>query len=203
MRQKTINIYKFDELEKEIQDKIIEKWQNDLYYLDYEWYDFLLDEWEKKLDNIGFENAQIEFSGFCSQGDGASFTADINLEKVINTLIMCDIPTIENSIKYLKINEIIKKGIYDIDFSINRFSNRYSHENTCDCEYSLNYYNVSDYWLNVIDNLKNDIEDLRLNLCYKIYSNLEDEYEYLLSYDCVKEHIRSNEYEFTENGKIY
>lgn len=48
---------------------------------DYEWWDYY-EMWQSALHQIGFENAKIAFSGFSSQGDGASFTADVDLEKL-------------------------------------------------------------------------------------------------------------------------
>ena len=43
---------------------------------DYEWWDFVYEEWKEELNQMGFFNVDIAFGGFSSQGDGASFTAD-------------------------------------------------------------------------------------------------------------------------------
>lgn len=43
--------------------------------LDYEWWDSIEDEWKQELEELGFNEPDIAFSGFSSQGDGASFTA--------------------------------------------------------------------------------------------------------------------------------
>jgi hypothetical protein len=50
---------------------------------DHEWWDFVYDTWKEALSQIGFENADIHFSGFACQGDGASFTANVDLDKLI------------------------------------------------------------------------------------------------------------------------
>lgn len=50
---------------------------------DFDWYSCVLDFWEHALDQIGFENAEISFSGFWCQGDGASFTASVDLDKLV------------------------------------------------------------------------------------------------------------------------
>lgn len=50
---------------------------------DFDWHSCVLDFWEHALDQIGFENAKISFSGFWSQGDGASFTATVDLDKLV------------------------------------------------------------------------------------------------------------------------
>jgi hypothetical protein len=43
---------------------------------DYEWWDFIYEDWKEWLERAGFSGPDISFSGFSSQGDGASFTAN-------------------------------------------------------------------------------------------------------------------------------
>lgn len=43
--------------------------------LDYDWWEYTIDEWKTELEDMGFDGVDINFSGFSSQGDGASFTA--------------------------------------------------------------------------------------------------------------------------------
>lgn len=43
-----------------------------------EWYDFIYDDWKETLENAGFINPEIHFSGFWSQGDGACFDAAVH-----------------------------------------------------------------------------------------------------------------------------
>lgn len=52
-----------------------------------EWWDYTYDMWKEALEQIGFEKPDIRFSGFCSQGDGASFSCDyVNPEKLVGFL---------------------------------------------------------------------------------------------------------------------
>lgn len=44
---------------------------------------------------------------------------------------------------------------------------------------------------------------MRLDLCDKIYKDLETEYEYLISDNSVADTLRANKYEFDEEGYIY
>ena len=44
--------------------------------LDSHWSEHILDEWKAELEDMGFGRVVISFSGFYSQGDGASFTAE-------------------------------------------------------------------------------------------------------------------------------
>ena len=41
----------------------------------HEWWDHIYEEWTEELKEMGFDGIDISFSGFASQGDGASFTA--------------------------------------------------------------------------------------------------------------------------------
>jgi hypothetical protein len=44
---------------------------------------------------------------------------------------------------------------------------------------------------------------MRLDLSQEIYKSLESEYDYLTSDEIIAESLIINEYEFTEDGKIY
>lgn len=44
--------------------------------LNYDWWEYVIDEWKEELKGMGFDNVDISFSGFSSQGDGASFTGN-------------------------------------------------------------------------------------------------------------------------------
>jgi len=73
MCEMTTTVYKFNELPEIIKEKVLDKQRN--INTDNEWYEFTLDEWKTKLSEKGFTDAEIFFSGFCSQGDGACFDA--------------------------------------------------------------------------------------------------------------------------------
>lgn len=50
---------------------------------DHGWYDYTFEEWGKALASVGFDNAEINFTGFWCQGDGACFTARVDLRVLI------------------------------------------------------------------------------------------------------------------------
>lgn len=82
----TYDVYTFEELPEHIQDKLIE---DEIEVLDSDWecfvYSDILDEWVIRLENQGFNNPKINYTGFWSQGDGASFTTDS-----IDLIKLCD-----------------------------------------------------------------------------------------------------------------
>lgn len=57
-----------DEAKETAREKVRESETGD------EWWDFIYDDWKERLEKKGFMVPDIAFSGFWSQGDGASFT---------------------------------------------------------------------------------------------------------------------------------
>ncbi len=79
MRQETIvkTYLKFTELSEAQQDKVVDKY-DDINVDEDTWYESTYEYYEDKLRALGFYDIKFEFSGFWSQGDGASFTAKHN-----------------------------------------------------------------------------------------------------------------------------
>ena len=81
MRLEIISIYKFEELPKEMREKLIEKHQN-INVEGVNWYQYTTEDWKKKLEEKGFTDEEIYFSGFWSQGDGACFDAQVDVSRL-------------------------------------------------------------------------------------------------------------------------
>lgn len=178
----------------ETKQKLLEK-HYDINVDYYDWHKFILDEWQDKLDDIGFSNPEINYTGFNSQGDGASFTC-----KEIDFIKMC---------KYLNYNKRESNLIYElwnqgyIEAAVKRNNYHYYHENTVTLEYYDGHLLIS--WKHIqklVDKLWNDIESLIKPLCCEIYRDLENEYEYLISEKAIIETLQANEYEFYSDGTI-
>ena len=194
MRIANTEVYEFEELSEEVQDKVIERHR----YMEVEyddWYGCNLEYWRDKLNEIGFEDAKIYFSGFASQGDGAVFEADIDLDKVCSHLLYCDATT------YKEARDLRAVALYS-HYGLMRgcpdvvrcgASNFYSHENTATVSWLPDY--------NFVEDVMELIEDLRRALCQEIYTSLEREYEYLTSDEYVKERLIEGDYEFTREGE--
>ena len=54
---------------------------------DHDWWDCTVTTWKDALAEIGFIDADIQFTGFWSQGDGASFTASVDAVKLISFFV--------------------------------------------------------------------------------------------------------------------
>ena len=184
------NLYDFEE----VKEKALEK---NRYILvdDYSyWYDETITFCEDELKDIGFIKPEIYFSGFWSQGDGACFDADIDVEKLLDYLL---------EIKKFSTEEITKLKNLQDDFKtqIITINNHYYHERTRKFEvYCVDAENPDD--LNLIDKLEKAVEEIRLEKCKEIYNKLEDEYDNLTS-DSVLADWLNDAYWFNEDGSIY
>lgn len=146
------------------------------------------------LNKIGFENAEIYFSGFCSQGDGASFTADINNHAL---LTFRDTYSYEMLSNFL-FDEICNLVIYDI----HTINTHYEHENTKRVSYESCNTDDTEVQLKAVE-IHKEFEQLRLELCKQIYAALEKEHDYQQSDTCIKESLQANEIKFKESGEVY
>jgi hypothetical protein len=169
-----------------------------------DWWDCTYDDFVEYAAERGFttDHKNISFSGFWSQGDGASFTGSI------------DVPTFIKFHKletaYPWIMKLFEHG-GDIYAKVDRFGSLYVHENTCwaevsDCdEFSAvidtkgddTRYAVLAEWdkhlQSDIDQLEEVMESTRLEMCRHLYKQLEAEYDHLTSDEAVWDSIEANE----------
>lgn len=201
MKTKTITLYQFDELSDEAKENAIEKLRDiNVNYPD--WDDYLIDNWQEALEKIGFQNAKIEYSGFWSQGDGASFTADINSEKIFSSMVYC---RAQKDYPSARIIELAEKIYINDGFKmyLSRGRSNYSHERAVSINIDVeNPYRDNRFWAKIIERFENALDDFRIDLCHAIYKTLETNYNYLTSDEAIAEAIRANEYDFLENGEM-
>lgn len=190
MRTETKEIYTFEELSEKVQQKVIEK--NRLINIDDAgyWYMCIFWNWQDRLAEKGFSDAKIWFSGFCSQGDGACFDADVNL----------DVFLADNKFRHLR---KVKDHIF-VSIKKNNFAFRYSHEKTryVDCYIDGPATGATARLDALVEKLAETIESERYSLSCEIYRDLRDSYNSMISDEAVKERLVENDYEFYEDGKM-
>lgn len=206
MKTISINTYKFEELDEAAQETAIENFRN-INVEFFDWHDFELDYWKERLAEMGFMDAEIQFSGFRCQGDGVSFTANVDIRKMLDCIIRnSPYLAIKDFYGLLKLHE---KDMVELDCSCERIDNHYAHENTCRARIWSDYYleNATevfhDWFIETVDRLEQEIEDLRYRVSQDIYFSLRKEYEYLTSEEAIKETIKANDYDFLENGEMF
>ena len=196
-----IKTFKFSELSEKAKQVAIEQYRNDAFYPHDEWYDSVKSDFHEILELIGFYNIDSSFSGFHSQGDGASFTAGYTYKKGCLKAIKNYAPNDKDL--HSIVNGIIshqKDNGYKLECCVTRSNSIYNHSNTMRFDWSKN----GDYYFDWHNNfVEDEIEQLIKDLADWYYSKLYNEYEYLMSDECIIENIESNDYDFYESGKQY
>lgn len=182
MRQvtETRTILKYSELNEDQKNKVIDKLR-DINVNDEDWSEYALEYYTDALKLLGFYDVKFRYSGFWSQGDGASFTGKFKVPKtkkeLKERLAACkkEFPTLKlYDFSDIRFDEDEKEGEV---LEVYRISHHYSHSNTVSSDNSDLTHFVRDF----------------SNMVYKA---LESEYDYLTSRECIEETILSNEYEF-------
>lgn len=193
--------YTFDELSQEAKDHAIENERNSMdETMGDWWYEPIIEGETEKLESEGFNNIDIQFSGFHSQGDGASFTGDIS-----------DKATFVNVTLGMKVKDVI---LDNMSISVIRTDTRHLHENSVrfDCEVDgedeidffragadINItFNVHDY----CDKIEKEGSVWVKSRCSEIYSKLNKEYDSYFEDDHIIADIKANDLKFDEDGNI-
>jgi hypothetical protein len=185
MQTLTIRTYSFDELPEEAKEKAVQTLSD--INVDYEWYDYIFEEWTGILEAKGYKDIEINFSGFWSQGDGASFTAKVDIAKWLKAHKLAN--------KYRKLFNIAE----EVQFSIIRLTHHYYHSHTIDT-YEEGLYYLPEETGNQGDAVLELLQQEARELSDAIYSELEKGYDYLRSQEQIEETIRANDFQFTAKG---
>jgi len=155
-----------------------------------DWYTVVYEhatEWA--MENYAFDVDKINFTGFWSQGDGASFVGGVN---VAAWLLKHKLGN-----KYRRLLNAVKWR--DAVITIDRISLRHWHENTCRLEDDDLEDTIiccpsedKDELYEQAEKVVKIMEEERVRICKKIYRWLEEEYEYLTSDEAVAESLEAN-----------
>jgi len=191
---------------------------------DHDWWDYTYDTWKSALAQIGFDDAEISFSGFWSQRDGASFTCkSVDMEKLIEFLLS-DIepnPVISYDGKtedfrgwllhkvggYPAISKedlnLLKPYMPNAQAEVDRISSHYCHHNTCRFNLDTGYGDPFDSGMEELANhLEAACERLRVAICHAIHDDLEKEFEWLTEDKQLIDTANNNGYMFNEDGEM-
>lgn len=178
---------KFNELNAEQKEKAIEEYR-DINVDSDDWNEAVKEQYYEELSTVGFSGIDSAYSGFWSQGDGASFTAsNVDIEKFLR------------SMKCWTYYRPLHKAITDslISAKVIRTTHQYCHENTTQAEIQGDWYiDMSPIQEKLYAELAAYIDNYITAKGKAYYQSLEKEYEYLTSDEQVQSAIESNEYEF-------
>lgn len=198
--------YSIQELSPGARKIVIEAIQNSRSFTEQEVdLDWVIENETEDLMTLGLDNVEISFSGFWSQGDGASFTARVN-----------DIPTF---IKTIGIEEEILPKVLAAfeevyEMSIVRIDSRYVHENTVRFEIEemddtelviLSGFGFGDITVDLNDTLEEIGLEAKASSwvkskCKEIYRTLEKAYYEEFSDEAAEEWADLMDLRFDEEG---
>lgn len=189
-------------------ERTFQKWAEDGPYD--EWWYSIYETAREDGEKMGFNIEDINFSGFWSQGDGACWNGTIRLDTFMDKCVDLTEP------RWHILRAIFEEGFMDTIVQVET-RGRYCHSVTMSIGtwYSLNcmdedteleegvYAGASVVEMyNEIggDDLMNELvetaEKAARDFADQIYKNLEDEYEYLTSYEVFIEECEANDVEF-------
>jgi hypothetical protein len=198
MREHTIKLYKFNELDATAQERAIEKWREDIdWSINSEMIseDFKYDLYEK----YDYPNDDVEWSLSHCQGDGVAFYGRVdNVWDLASRLLT-------QSEFDLLVNH---QDDFDLSIEITRngWASHYAHWNTMDVYLELYEHEegvLTDVVRDVIDRfhklVEQDVKDVSRTLEKEGY----DQIEHLESDEYIRQELTENEAEFTSDGDIF
>ena len=186
MKKQTIEVYEFSELGKEAKEKARDEFRQS--YLDYDWWEVIYEGIMEKAEEYGItlEDEDIQFTGFWSQGDGASFVS-----KEINNYKFAEKAGIK----------VDKKVLDTIELYIDRTIMNYSHENSVHA--TAVYNDLPSKYEKKAEELTDKLKKIKNLLCTELYNNLEDYYDELTSDEYIDNEIMENDLEFLGDGTSF
>ena len=195
--QVQITLFTFDELPEESQQKLIESFREDYDpHYGHIYDEFILEMSEKYGSNVTTDD--IQWSGFWSQGDGASFVCEFD-EEVIYPILK------KRSLNGEQVQWLEELGVKLHSASSIRSTSRYCHENTVYAHVIFNVPGGKEFDVEIANTLEEELTEIIRDSCTDLYQRLKDEYESATSDEEMKQRIK--EYwpgcNFRKDGTIF
>ena len=197
MKQKTVNVYKFDELSDDVKEKILDKFRD--INVDYEWWECDLDYISEQIkEKVGIDISSKDIS--FDFGNGCNIyikSSDIvsELSSKYPELIDLDLPEKFGCFtNYMGggINSNLKRSEVNID---------YAEFEEYDDESELRKVVYEKGIEEIKGKIEDDLDELH-NILEQGFKDLWENYHNSMSDESVKETIECNEYFFTEDGSL-
>ena len=214
--------YSFEELSPEAKTNALEEMRD--INIEYQgWHEPIIEDFEERMKELGVDGVEVSYSGFYSQGDGASFTGDVFDTKTFmsKALGLKDTEWIDIGEEEKPEDEgsRLRADLLDIGFDtrekltpdnfvikVERLSSRYSHENTIEGKVYIEDIPESIEDEIPSQTIEDEIEEKVTNWARSeskdLYRNLERYYDELRSDESVEETIIENDYKFDKDGSF-
>ena len=209
MKQITLKLYSFNELDKEAKGKALTT-HRDL-NINFDWWDDEFEDFIELCSRIGIAviKDKIKFGGFYSQGDGSGFSAKVDILKLITAIEnqswkdyapLQEFPFTTPGIDR-RVLPLLAKGILPNEPQIISRSQFFG------VVVDLGIYVVNedgrehDNVFEELDKLEEWLRKIAETLNHYLYKTLENQYDFLCSDTAIKESILNMEYLFTADGR--
>lgn len=192
----TINTYTFSELSEKAKDKARQCYHN-AYMSDEHWHEFIIDAAKEVGKILGFDIDKVYFSGFSSQGDGASWAGGYEYVKGAPAAVASYTGNDAELIRIAHgLQDIQRRHFYKLVASVSR-AGHYCHSHTMRTDVE----DCTDPHRDVSDAEK-DLLELFRDFADWIYKNLREEYEFMTSDPVIEEAFDANSVAFDADGNI-
>ena len=195
----------FKDLPPKLKEQVIEN-NRDINVDHDDWHEYIIDNFVHEMNKAGVEDVEASYSGFWSQGDGASFTGRVS-------------DPVKFAQESLGLVAYPKEALECLTIDFTRNSSRYVHENSCDTEVDIDHedgesaeftlaggpgFEITRTLGEIADHVQEEAEKWRLEKCGELYKELEDEYEGLQTDEAVSDTLEINQYtyEVDEDGNL-
>ena len=207
-----ITVYTIDEL-SDAAKEAARAWYRES-CLDYEWYDFVYEDFGTICEILGVslgttpvrlyrggtrDKPKVYWTGFSSQGDGASFEGSYAHAKGAARAIRAHAPKDEELHRIADaLQAVQKRNFHQLHATITQHG-RYCHEYTMSIEVERD----SPAWQPPTDDAEDTVTEAMRDLARWLYRQLRAEYEHLTSDEAIDETLATNESTFTAAGEYF
>ena len=205
--KRSVTLYHYSELSDKAKAKAREKERESA--LDHEWWDCIYEDFIEICNCLGIElkdrgngEKAIWFSGFCSQGDGACFEGVFrgNPDAVQDIKAHAPQDEVLHRIAQDLVEDVVVPNSGKLSVKIYH-TGRYYHEYSMQFEYAV----VEDSEGSEEDMPAGQEEVVReslRDLAKWLYKTLNDQYDYLMSDECIATSLSENGVLFFESGRV-
>ena len=192
----TINTYTFSDLSEKAKDRA-RQYYHDTHMSDGFWHKCTIDDAKEVGKILGFDIDKVYFSGFWSQGDGASWTGGYRYAKGAPAKVASYTGNDAELIRIANgLQDIQRPHFYKLRASVSR-TGRYYHSHTMRADVE----DCTDPYRDVSDAEK-DLLELFRDFADWIYNNLRKEYDYQTSDPAITEAFDANDVAFDAGGNV-
>lgn len=142
------------------------------------WWDSVYEDFRQIVDLMGFDDPEMQFSGFWCQGDGASFTANFSPRKGIVKAVKAYAPQDEKLHAIAaRVAELQRRNFYQLHACITRIGWRYAHAYTISADYPCRHHPIQGEVAATSDAM-DTLTEIARDLSNWLYRALESDYEW-------------------------